>query len=395
MSLPLEGVKIIEFGRIFSAPYCSMMLSDLGAEIIKIEKPNNGDEARSFGPPFVDGLSCYFISLNRNKKSLTLNLNTVEGKEILNKLLNKADVFIHNTLPITIDKLGFSYEKIKLNNPRLIYCAINGFGYASPFCNVPSQDIIAQSISGIMSITGFDNNPPTRAGLPITDAFSGMIAAYSILAALFQRVNTQKGQLISTSLLEAALSLTSYVSASFFSNQTTPVKTGNAHASIVPYNVFKTSDGWITLAISNQEMWTRFCNSIGFSELLNNEKFKTNKDRVENRIELEEIIKLRMLKSTSSKLVEILKRNNVICSKVNDFKEVFECDEVTELNMRVSTKHHKLGVIEYIGSPANFSEFKVKDNTPPPLLGEHNNEILLNLGYNEKEIDLFIKNGVI
>jgi len=395
MNLPLAGIKVIEFGRVFSAPFCSMMLSDLGAEIIKIEKPKTGDESRSFGPPYVNDLSCYFISLNRNKKSITLNLNSDEGKLILTKLLKNADVFIHNTLPNTIDKLGFSYEHVKTFNPKLIYCGINGLGYNSSFCNEPAQDIIAQSLSGIMSITGFDTNPPTRAGLPITDSFAGVLAAYAIIAALYQRNNTNEGQLVSTSLLEAAMALTSYVSASFLSNKIIPGKTGNSHCSIVPYNAYKTIDNWISIAISNQSMWVRFCRALDFNELLHTDKFSSNKNRVENRIELDDLLQNRFAKLRSLEIIKILKTNKVICAMINDFSEVFQSAEVNELHMQLSAFHPRIGKIEYIGSPINFSTFETQNNMPPPLLGEHNVEILSNLGYSDNDINQFIDNGII
>jgi formyl-CoA transferase/CoA:oxalate CoA-transferase len=251
----LAGVRVIELSRILAAPYCGQILADLGADVIKVEMPASGDDARAFGPPFLNGESIYFLSLNRNKDSVTLNLRDERGKAALRRLIAGADVFLHNTIPGSIERLGFDYDTVRELNPRLIYCSISGFGLTGPDRDKPALDLAAQALSGIMSLTGED--VPYRCGAPVSDIAAGTFAALGIVTALFQREQTGEGQMVDTSLLEASLALLPYQTAGFLATGEVPARNGNAHPSIAPYNAYATSDGWVIIAAINDALWKR------------------------------------------------------------------------------------------------------------------------------------------
>ena len=244
MRQALEGIRVLELGRVLAAPFCGQMLGDLGAEVIKVEVPGSGDESRAYGPPFVEGESFYFFSLNRNKESITLNLKDERAKDVLRRLIERSDVFLHNSLPGPMERLGFSYEEVRKVNPRIIYCAISSFGQSGPDRDKPSLDMMAQALSGIMFLAGEPDGAPMRSGAAVSDISAGMFAAYAIVAALLHRERTGEGQMVDTSLIESSVALLTYQASRFFVTGQNPARLGNAHPSIVPYDSYRTSDGW-------------------------------------------------------------------------------------------------------------------------------------------------------
>ncbi|MBI3194643.1 MAG: CoA transferase, partial [Ignavibacteriae bacterium] len=287
---PLSGIRILDLTRILSGPFCTMKLGDMGAEVIKIEQPGKGDDTRSWGPPFVKGESAYFLSVNRNKKSVTLDLKAKEGKEILTKLIKSCDVLVENFRAGVMENLGFSYAKVKKLNPRLVYCSISGYGQTSSRSHQPSYDLIVQGESGLMDVTGFPDGAPTKAGISLADVTAGTLAFEGILLALFQRERTGKGQQVDISLLDGLLSLFAYQSQIALSSDRKVTRKGNRHPTITPYETFGTKDGFINVAVGSETHWKNFCTAIKRIDLIKHEQFATNSKRVENREALEKIL---------------------------------------------------------------------------------------------------------
>lgn len=371
-------IKVLELGRVFSGPLCGMVLSDIGAQVIKVERPETGDESRQFGVHSSGGQSCYFNSLNRNKKSIALDLKNPKHKEVLVKLIEKSDVLVHNWLQESLDHLGFSYEEVKKINPRLIYCVISGYGYNSSFRNNPSQDIIAQSLSGLMSLTGERERLPMKTGIPIVDYATGLYAAYAIMSALYMREKTGEGQLVHTSLLETAVAITSFESSLYLSEGIIPKRNGNRHPSICPYNVYQTQDGLITIAVANQKMWERFCEGLELGYLTEVELFKSNKLRLKNQDQLEQVLEATIRNLPTEEILERLKAVKVSCTRVNHLGEAFECPEIKELDMVVQCGADNQ--VSFVGKPFHLENIADRELETPPKLGEHTDEILKALG---------------
>lgn len=371
-------IRVIELGRVFSGPLCGMVLADIGAEVIKVERPITGDESRQFGSHSSEGQSSYFNSLNRNKKSITLDLKDPKDKAVLIKLIEKSDVLVHNWLQVSLDRLGFSYDEVKRINPKMIYCVISGYGYNSSFGNKPSQDIIAQSLSGLMSLTGEPEGLPMKTGIPIVDYTTGLYAAYSIMSALYMREKTGEGQLVHTSLLETAVAITSFESALFLTEGKIPKRNGNRHPSICPYNVYQTKDGWVTIAVANQDMWVRFCRAINLVNLKDQEAFKTNNQRLKNREALEQILETNLKNFTTDEIIERLSGEKVSCARVNHLGEAFASPEIKELDMVIHCGFDNQ--VSFVGKPFHLENSEDREIEPPPTLGEHTDEILKALG---------------
>lgn len=391
----LSGVRVIEFGRVLAAPFCAQMLGDAGAEVIKIEAPNAGDESRAYGPPFVEGQSYYFLSLNRNKRSLTLNLRQESAKRVLRSLLRTADVFVHNVLPGPIGRLGFSHDEVRSLNPRLIYCAISGFGQTGPQRDRPALDMMAQALSGIMSLTGEPDGPPVRSGVPIADLATGITAAYGIMLALFQRTQTGEGQQVDTSLIESSMALLTYAGSRYFLTGESPRRYGNAHASILPYDSYPTADGWVTIAVVNDSTWRRFCAASGLQALVEDPSFATSEARVRHRGELDAQINAALAGLTTAELLQRLERENVPHGEVRDLEAVFADEQVRALGIRQSVEHPRTGRVEFVGSPLHLSASSSEVRLPPPELGEHTGEILRELGLDEETIESLRREGTI
>ncbi len=395
MSQPLEGIRVLELGRVLAAPFCGQMLGDLGADVIKVEMANVGDESRAYGPPFVDGQSFYFLSLNRNKESITLNLKDERGKDILRKLIARSDVFVHNSVPGPMERLGFAYDEVRKINPRIIYCAISGFGQSGPDRDKPSLDMMAQALSGIMSLTGDPDGAPMRSGAAISDISAGMFAAYAIVAALYHRDRTGEGQMVDTSLLESSVSLLTYQASRYFVTGENPTRLGNAHPSIVPYDCYRTADGWVTTAIMNQPMWERFCQALGLEQLPCDPRFLANSDRVQNRDALHQILYERIGAMPTAEFVAKLDGAGVPCAEVRDLAGVFSDPQVQHLNLRQTMSHPVTGDVDVVAPAFRLSASPATLRKPPPRLGEHNDKLLGELGLRADEIEILRSEGVI
>ena len=342
---PLEGIRVIDLSHIVVGPFCSMILGDMGAEVIKIEMPNSGDETRLWGPPFAGGESAYFFSLNRNKKSLTLNLKSEKGKEILRELIVKSDVLIENFRPGTLDKLGFGYESVKEMNPRMIYCSITGYGKTGPLAHEGGVDIVVAAEAGLIGITGQQNGPPAKVGVAITDVLTALFTQGAIGNALFYREKSGKGQRIDLSLFQSQVSALINMASSYLISGAVPQRWGLAHASIVPYQGFKTADEeYIMVSVTSEKMWHNFCQVIGKPELANDPKFDTNEKRVIHRDALVPMLEGFFITQTSDYWVKELRAVKIACGRVNSMDRVFDHPQIEPLNIVRSVEPGLYGI---------------------------------------------------
>lgn len=395
MAGALAGIRVLELGRVLAAPFCGQMLGDLGAEVVKIEVPGTGDESRAYGPPFVNGESFYFLSLNRNKDSVTLNLKHERARDILRRLVERSDVFVHNSMPGPMERLGFSYPDVRAVNPRIIYCAISGFGQSGPERDRPALDMMAQALSGLMYLSGAAESPPVRSGAAVSDVTAGMFAAYAIVAALYHRERTGEGQMVDTSLIEASIALLTYQASRYFVTGENPARLGNAHPSIVPYDSYQTADGWVTIAIMNQPMWERFCRALNLEALPSDERFATNADRVRNRAALNGVLFGQLASLTTTDVVSKLSEASVPCAEVRDLRAVFADPQVEHLGVRQRVSHPVTGEIDVTGAPYHLSATPPAVRQAPPRLGEHTEKWLREVGVAGDEVARLRQEGAI
>lgn len=372
---PLENVVVLDLSRVLAGPYATMVLADLGADVIKIEQPKIGDDSRQFGP-FVDGESAYFMSLNRNKRSITLNLKDPKAKEIFKEMVKKADVVVENYRPGTMEKLGLGYDVLKEINPRIIYAACSGFGQTGPDSKKAAYDVIVQGAGGIMSITGHEDGEPTRVGASIGDITAGLFTAIGILTALYNRTVTGKGQMVDVAMLDCQVAILENAIARYVTTGVAPKPIGNRHPSITPFEAFKAKDGYIIIAVGNDNLWARFCNLINRPELINDERFATNPLRTQNQKALKAILDTVFPTKTVDEWIEALEGAGIPCGPINTIDRVVNNRQVQAREMIVEVEHPVAGKLKMTGVPIKLSETPGSVDTPAPLLGQHTEEIL-------------------
>lgn len=370
MEAALSDVIVIDLSRVFAGPYCTMILGDLGATVIKVEQPGTGDDTRHFGPPYIAGESAYYLGLNRNKRSITLDFNNPQDKKRLLELISTATVLVENFRPGTLERRGLGYEALHALNPGLIYCSISGYGKDGPYATRPGYDFVAQAESGIMSVTGEVDGEPQRMGSPIADISAGMFACMSILAALYVRKNTGKGQHIDISLLEAAVSLLGNVSANHLISGEEAPRYGNGHPNIVPYQAFQTRNGYIVVSCGNDRLYQSFCHLIGRDDLATDPRFTTNPQRVRNRKELIPILQELFLQRDTDNWLAELRAAGIPCGPMNTVSQVFRDPQIQARGFVWECEHPTAGTIKLSGSPIHLSETPARLYKAPPLLGE-------------------------
>lgn len=390
---PLDGIKIIDLTRAVSGPFCTMTLSDLGAEVIKIEPPE-GDESRTWGP-YVNGESAFYMSINRGKKSMALNLKEKKAQDIVKELVKDADVLIENYRPGVIDRLGLGYEELKAINPKLIYASISGFGQTGPFKGKPAYDMIVQSMGGIVSITGPEGGDPVRVGPSVSDLLSGLYAAFSIVTAIHARTNTGKGQRVDISMLDCIVSFLENAIARYFYSGKMPQPMGTRHSGIAPFQSYRVMDGSVVICAANQKLWGKVCKVMGSEHLENDEKFCTNVKRVENTPILDEIFGPVFLSKTGAEWEKLFEAEGVPCTMINNIGQVVTNPQILARDMIIEMDHPIAGKVKMAGTPVKLSDTPASITISPPFLGQHTDEILgAIIGMSKNEIDSLRANGV-
>ena len=392
----LQDIQVLDLTRALAGPFCTLMLGDYGADVIKIEIPETGDDTRHWGPPFIGDESAYFLSINRNKRSLTLNFKEQEAIKIFLKLVEKADVVVENFTPGVMKRFGLDYEAVKAINPSIIYCSISGFGQDGPYQNRPAYDQIMQGVSGLMSITGEPDGEPQKVGIAVSDIGAGMWAAFAVMTALHHRSNSGDGQHIDISMLDAQVAWMTYQAAYFFANEEPPKRLGAAHPTLVPYQAFMSQDGkYVNVAVGSERLWERFCEGVNRMDLKDDPNFAQNGDRVRNRSTLVPLLQEYFLTKPADYWVDALQAVNVPAGPINDLADVFSDPQILHREMLVEIPHPTLKSIKQTGLPLKFSVTPGAFDKHPPLLGEHNEEILNSLGYSAQDIADLTNNAVI
>ena len=387
MAGPLAGFVVVDLTRVLSGPYCTMILADLGARVIKVEQPGKGDDTRHWGPPFLGKESAYFLSINRNKESITLDFKPQEGRQILERLIEKADVFVENFRPGTIDRHGFGWDAMHARFPRLVYASISGYGQTGPRRDEAGYDAVMQAEGGLMSVTGDPDRPGYRLGVAITDMVSGLYCAQGITAALLARERSGQGQRVDIGMLDSTAALLTYQAANWFATSKVPPRQGNRHATIAPYETFTTSDGDIVVAVGNDATWQKFCPAIGLPDLAQDPRFTTNKDRMEHYEAMRPPIDAIFRTRTTGEWARILNEAGVANGEVRNIGQMLTDPQLEARDMIKTLMHPTVGATRVIGAPIKFSENESSVRTPPPVLGQHTDDILGELGYDAAAID--------
>lgn len=395
VSGPLSEITVLDFTRVLSGPYCTMILGDLGARVIKIEHPVRGDDTRHWGPPFIGGESAYFLSINRNKESVTLDFKHPDGKAILDRLVARADVVVENFRPGTLDAAGYGSAAMTARHARLVYCSISGYGQTGPRREEPGYDAVMQAEGGLMSITGETDGPPFRLGVAITDIVTGLFAAQGVFAALLARETSGCGQVVDVAMLDSTAALLTYQAGNFFATGVVPARMGNRHPTIVPYESFEASDGAFVIAGGNDEIWRRLCRAIDLPELADDARYRTNKDRVAHYDELKRQLDGALRTRTRAEWAQALTAAGVPCGSVREISEVLADPQLAARNMIAEVDHPTVGRARVIASPVRLSATPASVRTSPPVLGQHTAAVLSELGYDQDRIDGLKAAGVI
>jgi crotonobetainyl-CoA:carnitine CoA-transferase CaiB-like acyl-CoA transferase len=396
MAAPLSGLTILDLSRVLSGPYCTMLAADMGARVIKIEHPVQGDDTRAWGPPFVAGESAYYISINRNKESVAIDFKTARGRELLDRLIGTADVLVENFRPGTLDRMGLGYEALSERDPRLIYVSISGFGQTGPRRLEAGYDAVAQAEGGLMSITGTSDGPPVRLGVAVADIASGMFAFQGVLLALIARGTSGRGQHVDVSLLDSVTALLTYQAARQFATGETPMRTGNRHMTIAPYDTFDTADGVLVLAVGNDVQWRKLCAVLGAADLIADARFTTNAGRVDHYEVLRPTLESHFERWRLDQLVAALKSEGVPCGAVRSIADVTGDPQILARDMVQTVMHPTAGPQRVLGIPVKLSGTPGHIHSAPPLLGQHTVSVLTrDLGLSHDEVDALAQAGVV
>jgi len=393
---PLAGLRVIDLTRVLSGPFCTMTLGDMGAEVIKVEHPTGGDDTRAFAPPYQGDQSAYFLSINRNKKSLTLNLKDEDAKEVLWRLIDTADILVENFRPGAAHRLGFGYEAVSARRPEMIYASISGFGDTGPDATRPGYDLIVQGESSMMNITGAPDTPPFKMGTSIADMVSGMALTQGILAALYDRRVSHKGQHVKVSMLEALSALLTYHASNYFATGVSSERRGNAHPSIVPYETFQAADGWLNIAVGNDIQWGIFCRAIERPDLTDHADYALAPDRVENREVLIPLLAEVLRQKNRDDWIEVLSGAGIPCGAIRTVGEICESETLKQRGMIWSMQHPSAGEVRNIANPIEMTGTPFPKPSAPPCLGEHTHDVLRDvLGFSEEKIAGLKEQGAI
>ena len=392
---PLAGMVVLDLTQIMAGPVCTMLLADMGADVIKIERPNGGDDTRRMGPPYAGGLAAGFLALNRNKRSLALNLQDDRGRQVFRRLLETADVVVENFRPGVMERLGLGYAELVQERPSLVYCSISGFGGTGPYRNRGGFDLVAQGMSGLMSITGFPDSPPAKVGVPITDISAGTLAAYGILCAYIHALKTGQGQSVDTSLMEAGIAYTIWESALYFAEGEIPGPLGSAHRVSAPYQALRTADGYINIGAATQATWEQFCRALGLENLIEDPKFKIPGDRKARESELAELLESTLSRESTAYWLELLDKAGVVAGPIYNMEQVYHDPQVQAREMLIDLDDPELGILHNIGIPVKLSATPGRIRRRAPALGEHSVEVLQAAGFSEADVADLVNAGVV
>ncbi len=386
MTGPLAGFTVVDLTRVLSGPYCTMVLGDLGARVIKVEHPGKGDDTRHWGPPFVGAESAYFLSINRNKESVTVDFKPAAGRSLIERLIAGADVLVENFRPGTLERAGLGWEAVHARFPRLVYASISGYGQTGPRRDEAGYDAVMQAEGGLMSVTGDADRPGYRMGVAITDMVAGLYCAQGITAALLARERSGKGQRVDIGMLDTTAALLTYQAANWFTTGNTPARKGNRHATIAPYETFTTTDGEVVIAVGNDEIWRRFCPIVGLPEMAGDPRFATNRDRMANYDEMRAPIDRAFRTATSAEWIARLNAGGVPNGAVRDIGQMLDDPQLAARGMIQTLMHPTIGATRVVGAPIKLSDTPASVRAAPPVLGQHTDAVLQEVGYTPEEI---------